>query len=296
MRDDVLAVDLGGTFVKYGIVGRDMTIRARGRVASPRESIEEFLSVLEGIYHRAGEVAGVGISLAGKLDPSDGRVVSSGQFPFLVGIPTIRLLAERLGAHVTVDNDASCAAIAELEHGCLRDVRDALVIVLGTGIGGAAIANRQLLRGHGFRAPEFSLVRVHGQEGLEDAWYKWGGAGGLCRMAQEALGADEAPSGFDVFRMADDGDERILSMLDEYARIAAVQIYNFQCLFDVERVAIGGGISAQDRLLTLVREHTHSIFEAERTRGLPPVEPEVVACRFRNDANLIGAAHENRSR
>ena len=103
-------------------------------------------------------------------------------------------------------------------------------------------------------------------------------------------------NGFKVFELADAGDERILTMLDEYARIAAVQIYNLQCVLDVEAVAIGGGISAREDLIDRIRTQLQAIFDAEAAYQIPPTMPRVVACQFRSDANLIGAWHDNVSR
>ena len=89
----------------------------------------------------------MGISMAGKVDPHTGFVVSAGSFPFFTGTNMLEPLAQRCPTHLTVDNDARCAALAELHYGSLADVDDALVIVLGTGIGGAVVINRQLLDG-----------------------------------------------------------------------------------------------------------------------------------------------------
>ena len=115
-------------------------------------------------------------------------------------------------------------------------------------------------------------------------------------MAKQALGTEGDLDGFRVFELADAGDERILGMLDEYARIAAVQIYNMQCLLDVEAVAIGGGISARADLIDRIRRQLQAIFDAEAAYQIPQAMPKVMACTFRNDANLIGAWHDNVSR
>ena len=195
-----------------------------------------------------------------------------------------------------MDNDARCAALAELYYGVLADAKNALVIVLGTGIGGAVIVNRQLLDGARFCAAELSFLRVGGQTDVSDCWLWRGGAQGLCLMAKQALGTEDDIDGFKVFELADAGDKRILAMLDEYARIAAVQIYNMQCLLDVEAVAIGGGISAREDLIDRIRTQLQAIFDAEAAYQIPPTMPRVVACQFRNDANLIGAWHDNMSR
>lgn len=108
-------------------------------------------------------------------------------------------------------------------------------------------------------------------------------------MAKEALGSDEPIDGIEIFRLADEGDERILAMLEEYAQITAVQLYNLQAILDVEAIAIGGGISAATRLMDLIHDKLQAIFGAEAHHNLPPRMPVLVPCEFRNDANLIGA-------
>ena len=114
--------------------------------------------------------------------------------------------------------------------------------------------------------------------------------------AAAALTSVQTVAAFDYGMMAANVIERILAMLDEYARIAAVQIYNLQCVLDVEAVAIGGGISAREDLIDRIRTQLQAIFDAEAAYQIPPAMPRVVACQFRNDANLIGAWHDNVSR
>lgn len=142
-------------------------------------------------------------------------------------------------------------------------------------------------------AAEFSFLRVSGRAGTSDCRLWRGGAQGLCLMAKQVFGTEEDIDGFKVFELADADDERIHAMLDEYARIAAVQIYNMQCLLDVEAVAIGGGISASEDLIDRIRTQPQAIFDAGAAYRIPPTMPRVVACQFRNDANLIGAWHAN---
>lgn len=295
--DKRLAIDVGGSAIKYALVGEGHQILEQGKVPAPREVKDEFVEAVGQLYDRyAGDIAGMGISMAGKVDPHTGYVISAGSFPFFTGTNMLEPLTKRCPTHLTVDNDARCAALAELNYGSLADVDNALVIVLGTGIGGAVAINRQLLDGARFCAAELSFLRVSGQADTSDCWLWRGGAQGLCLMAQRALGTEEPLDGLRVFELADAGDERILAMLDEYARVAAVQIYNMQCLLDVERVAIGGGISARADLIDRIRTQLQAIFDAEAAYQIPPQMPQVVACTFRNDANLIGAWHDNVTR
>lgn len=295
--DKRLAIDVGGSAIKYALVGEGHQILEQGKVPAPREERKEFIEAVGALYDKyANQIQGMGISMAGKVDPHTGYVVSAGSFPFFTGTNMLEPLAKRCPTHITVDNDARCAALAELHYGALTEVRNALVIVLGTGIGGAVAIDRKLLDGNRFCAAELSFLRVSGQADVSDCWLWRGGAQGLCLMAKQALGSDDDIDGIGVFKLADAGDQRILDMLDEYARIAAVQIYNMQCLLDVEAVAIGGGISARADLIDRIRTQLQAIFDAQAAYQIPPQMPKVVACQFRNDANLIGAWHDNVSR
>ena len=295
--DKRLAIDVGGSSIKYALVGEGHLILEQGKVPAPREVKEEFIEAIGQLYGRyALQISGMGVSMAGKVNPHTGYVVSAGSFPFFTGTNMVEALYERCPTHITVDNDARCAALAELYYGSLTEANNALVIVLGTGIGGAVAINRQLLDGARYCAAELSFLRVSGNEDTSDCWLWRGGAQGLCLMAKQALGVEDDVDGFKVFELADAGDERILNMLDEYARIAAVQIYNLQCLLDVEAVAIGGGISAREDLIDRIRTKLQAIYDAEAAYQIPPAMPRVVACQFRNDANLIGAWHDNVSR
>ena len=86
--------------------------------------------------------------------------------------------------------------------------------------------------------------------------------------------------------MANSGNEKVLAALDEFCFYIALQLYNIQAIFDPEKFAIGGGISAQPLLIEIINEQYKKLF-------IPvfPLRP-VVACEFRNDANLIGAYYQ----
>lgn len=89
-----------------------------------------------------------------------------------------------------------------------------------------------------------------------------------------------------MFDAVNCGDEDGLAALDSYAHQLAVQIFNLQTILDPERFVIGGGISAQPALLDSIRENLRRMY------AVCPYEvphAEVVACKFQNDANLVGA-------
>ena len=88
--------------------------------------------------------------------------------------------------------------------------------------------------------------------------------------------------------MANRGNQDVLAAIDEFCRLLAIQIYNVQAFADPEKIAIGGGISAQSIFIDYIRKHIDA-FHSQCQYDFP--KPSVVTCKFQNDANLIGALH-----
>ena len=94
--DKRLAIDVGGSAIKYALMGEGHQIIEQGKVAAPREVREEFVEAVGQLYDRyAGQIQGMGISMAGKVDPHTGFVVSAGSFPFFTGTNMLEPLAKR---------------------------------------------------------------------------------------------------------------------------------------------------------------------------------------------------------
>ena len=194
--------------------------------------------------------------------------------------------------NITIGNDAKCAANAEIGYGNLRDIQDGAVVILGTGIGGCLIKNHQVHTGRHFSAGEFSFIKTdyHDYNGWNHAWSTRTGIQGLLERVQESLGTDEYYTGIEIFDMANQGNEKVIAGIDQFAREVATQIFNVHIIFDCEKVAIGGGISAQPLLIELIQKNFDDIFNH---LGFDVYHPEIVPCYFRNDANLIGALYQH---
>ena len=187
--------------------------------------------------------------------------------------------------------------MAELANGALKDCCNAAVFIIGTGVGGGIIANGQLVRGVHFTAGEYSFVNTNAE-----AWdapdqnmacqcstsnlLKW-------YRVRKALPEDAPLDGRSFFAAANAGEPEALEVLRRFCHAVAVQIYNLTVLLDVEKVAIGGGISKQPILVETLNE----VYEEYILRGHPFSEaqarclprPEIVPCRFLSEANQIGA-------
>lgn len=296
----VMVFDVGGTGIKYSVMDEQLERTDTGSIPTPSDNQEHFLNTLRDIYlpHK-GEVDGIALSLPGFIDAENG-VVKGGGAPSIiynVGTPVGPRLAEKCGCRVWIENDGKAAAIAELELGALKGCRNAAVFIIGTGVGGGLIIDGKLVRGRDCTAGEYSFVNTNADE-----WHN-GSKTMACQCstsalldgyrARKGLAPDAPVDGRSFFEAVHAGEPEANETLRSFCKAVAVQIYNLTVLLDLERVAIGGGVSNQAILIDTLNEvyedfilKGHPFSEAQ-ARLLP--RPEIVACRFANNANQIGA-------
>lgn len=291
----ILAVDIGGTSIKYAMMSEGMEILSKGKAPTPQESREALIDALAGIY--AQEPAeGIAIAMPGIIDVEKGLCLMGGALRYNDGFGLRDALAQRCPVPIHIENDAKCAAMAEAAMGSLKDVEDGFVILLGTMIGGAYIKDKKLCRGRHSAAGEVSYMITDraGEADFEGIWGNRCSTAGLCKMyaGKKGLPASQV-DGQAVFAAVRAGEPEALECLGRFAKEIAVQIFNLQTVLDPERFAIGGGVSAEPALIQAVREKLEALYD-----NCPYYVPraQVVPCQFRNDANLYGAAQCFRER
>lgn len=288
-----LTLDVGGSAIKYALIKEDLTLIEKSSVPTPSDTLEHFVETIGEIYDQyADSIDGMALSMPGIIDPDKGYQFTGGALKYIDKLDTVQLLKQRCPTNITIGNDAKCAANAEIGYGNLRDIQDGAVVILGTGIGGCLIKNHQVHTGRHFSAGEFSFIKTdyHDYNGWNHAWSTRTGIRGLLERVQESLGTDEYYTGIEIFDMANQGNEKVIAGIDQFAREVATQIFNVHIIFDCEKVAIGGGISAQPLLIELIQKNFDDIFNH---LGFDVYHPEIVPCYFRNDANLIGALYQH---
>ena len=182
-----LVLDIGGTFIKYALMGEDGSFLENGKVPSPMDSLESLLDAVAAVGEKfRGRYEGAAVSMPGRIDTRTGVAHTGGAFPFIQDTPVGQLFAGRLGCPVTVANDAKCAANAEAWTGALAGTANGAVLVLGTGTGGGIVLNRRIWMGSTFAAGELSFLPVRlegmGQAFMSDVY----GAGADRMWAQYA--------------------------------------------------------------------------------------------------------------
>lgn len=288
-----LTLDVGGSAIKYALIQEDLKIIEKASVPTPLDTLENFIEIIGKIYDQyASQIEGIAISMPGIIDPNKGYSYTGGALRYIDKLETVKVLKERCPTNITIGNDAKCAANAEIGFGNLQNIQDGAVVILGTGIGGCLIKDHCVHTGRHFSAGEFSFIKTdyHDPFGWDHAWSTRNGILGLLSRVQEELQTEEKLTGIEIFEMANNGNEKVISAIDQFSKEVALQIFNVHIIFDCEKVAIGGGISAQPLLIELIQKNLHMIFE---NLGFEVARPEIVPCFFRNDANLIGALYQH---
>lgn len=286
----ILTTDIGGTAIKYAYMTEKTEVLSRGKVPTPHAGRAELIDAIAQLYEAEDGVDGIAISMPGIIDRKQGYIVmGGGQMPYNDDFYLRHALYQRCPVHISMENDAKCAATAEATVGALADVDDSFVIILGTMIGGGYIHHHKLVRGKHFSAGEVSYITTD-HDGTADAAGIWGNqcsTPALCAAYAERKGIDPAQvDGLVVFNAVNAGEPDALAVLNHYCRALAVQIFNIQTVLDPQRFAIGGGISAQPALIESIRANLDQLY-AHSPFHVP--HAEVVACKYQNDANLVGA-------
>jgi glucokinase len=271
-RGAFVGVDVGGTKV----AGAPLTDGRLGPsrieptdVSDSAALVEQIVAVVESV--RTPEAAAVGIGVPSVVDFATGRIRASANIP-LADLPLRSLLSDRFGLPVYVDNDASCAALAEAYDEGRLTTPDLVLLTVGTGVGGGLVLNGKLYRGATGAAAELghTVIGLPLADGaaLPDHAAPWEGslerlAAGraLDRLALDCaqreprsslgrtLSADGEVTGEDVVRAATGGDEAAIDLLRILGERLGIGIANAINTFDPQEVVVGGGVSAAGELL-----------------------------------------------
>lgn len=302
-----VGVDIGGTKVLAGVVDPDGSVVRTARRTTPgrRVRVREVEDALvEAVLEAAADspVGAVGIAAAGFVDSAGERVMFAPHLPWQ-GEPLRDLLEGRLGCPVVLDNDANCAARAEAHHGAARGAASALMITMGTGIGGALLLGGTVLRGANGMAGEFGHMQVvpDGRPcecGRTGCWEQYSSGNALVRDAralmaeqpsvlEEMSGGAERVTGPMVTAAAEQGDLVARAAFASVGDWLGVGTANLVAALDPELVVVGGGvISAGDRLLGPAR----AALQRSLVGGAHRVVPELVAARLGPQSGMVGAA------
>lgn len=287
---EYLVLDVGGSAIKYAVMNDELEMLEKGKVATPKESLESFKLAVQSIYQSyQNRVDGIAMSLPGLINKHTHKVQVPGALEYNLGTDILAELQSVTTSRLTIENDAKCAALCEVEYGSLKGTDVGAVCIIGSGIGGGiTIGDRVFTGTHGF-AGEFSYLSADWtkQEAFDSKWGEIGSAFYLVALVAYAIGED--PKSFDgmkAFEYCNQGDERALTALKKYTDRLAMGLFNIQATVDPDKIAIGGGISQQPILHEYIQKSLDQLYEK---MPIPIPRVQIVPCTYYNDSNLVGA-------
>jgi len=304
----VIGVDLGGTKVLAGAVDADLEVHHRAQRTVAGLSREALLdTVAEAVVEASeavGGARGAGFGIPSLMDQARGVAVSTVHLP-IVELPFAAIMAERLGLPVAVDNDGNCAMLAEHRAGAARGAQHALLLTIGTGIGGGLIIDGRLVRGITGAAGEPGHMSIDGDgppchgacpgRGCLETYVSGTALGEAGERAAArdldsplalARRAGHQITGALVTELAFDGDRGALDAVTRMGEHLGVGLAGLINLLNPEVVVIGGGvIAAGDLLLDPARRVV-----AERALTPSRDVARIVPARFGAESGMLGAA------
>lgn len=307
-----LGIDIGGSNIAAAVVGSDMQIigRTKSKVRtgiSPEEFCDDIMAAAKIAVSASGidmaDCAYCGIGCPGVISSHSGVLEYSNNLGYC-GLPLGYEMSKRLGMSTYIENDANCAALGEVSAGAAKGAESALVVTIGTGIGGGIVIGGKIFSGVNGIAGEIGhmVICPGGDEctcGRKGCWEAYASVTALKRRTRDAMQADPdslmwkyAPSldkvsGKTSFEAARDGDASATLVVESYIYYLAEGLTNCINILQPEVVCLGGGLSNEgEALLVPLREH---VSRYRYGRGNIR-QPRIVAAQLWGDAGIIGAA------
>lgn len=305
-----IGIDIGGTKILGALVDQGGNILYEARVPSPAQDPDLMVdTVVELIKQVAGQtneaIIGVGVAAAGFIDAEQSTILYAPNLNWR-NEPFRERLQAKLDLQVIIENDANAAGWAEFKFGAGFGTKDMILLTLGTGVGGAVVADYKLRRGGFGIGGELGHVRVV-QDGKQCGCGRKGcveqySSGTAVLKAAKKLAKSSGPAGQrlreleaesgeltgkQVYQALLEGDLAVLGIFREAAAYLGQAMATMTAVLDPQIFVIGGGLSeAGETILEPIRQAYLADLPA---RGFRP-EAKIVTAQFTNQAGVIGAA------
>jgi len=304
-----IGIDLGGTTIAGGLVDEKGTIiqKMTKSTLSKRGSdavIDDIVEIIETLNHLDERVESIGIGIPGITDPHSGEVIACVNINWY-NVPLRAKIQEKINLPVFIDNDATVAGVAEFIVAQKGQYKDAVILTLGTGIGGGILIDGKVVSGfHGIGSEIGHMI-------VGDNFYTcncghvgcletFASSTAIIKYAKHVLADDKVDSsirvktggnlekinGKMIIDSAKEGDAVSNQVIDRLVKYLSIGIINVIAIIDPEIIVLGGGLSlAGDYLLDKVKKSVDEL-KYYQAAGISKIE----LAKLQNDAGIIGAA------
>ncbi|MGB8225821.1 MAG: ROK family protein [Sedimentisphaerales bacterium] len=312
-NNNYIGIDFGGTNIKIGCFSIDLKLLWKTSI--PTDAQMGPPAVIDRMVDTIKEMAGqkntpletikaIGIGSPGPAKYSEGILIRCANLPKFIDVPISKMLKDKLGKPVILENDANAACYGEFVAGAGKNIKNMVFFTLGTGIGGGIISDGKLLGGSNGNAAELGHIIVQmngrlctcGQRGCAEAYAS---ATNTAKRAVEAIeaGAESSLKEVlkkngqitckDVYEHLAKGDELAKRITDETAEVLAVLCINALHCTEPKKIVFAGGMIAAgkpllDRIKYYFKQHIWKIKQEDSV--------EICFATVGEDAGIIGAA------
>lgn len=290
----VIAIDIGGTEIKYGLVSlRGEVIFSSSLLTEASKGVEQLLEKIFKIVEelKNEKVLGIAVSATGQIDGTIGKVVGgTNLIPGWIGTNLVEILEERYKIPAVLENDVNCAALGEMWMGAAKGKENFLCLTIGTGIGGGIVLNGELLRGENSVAAEFGHIQIV-KNGIQcgcrnrGCYQSYASTTALLRLAKEKTG--KKLNGKEIFDEVHKNSMEYKEIVDEWADYFTDGLATLVYIFNPSLIVIGGGVSKQGEFLK-------NIFEKSLEKKVMKNYLDILEIKMAergNDAGMLGATY-----
>lgn len=306
-----IGIDLGGTGTKFGIVDRNGNILFSSGISTRgfdtvEEFIDELYNNLQPLIEDAGglgRIKGIGCG-APNGNYYTGTIEYAPNLPWKGIIPLAKQLEQKFHLPVTITNDANAAAKGEMMYGAAKEMKEFIMITLGTGVGSGIVANGKLIYGHDGFAGELGHTiiipngRLHEGTGKHGSLESYASATGVRLTALEKLKESKEPSllrnipedeldSKDVYEAAMQGDKLAKEIFQFTGEILGMALANFIMFSSPEAIILFGGLTKAGDLLL---KPTYAAMESHLIQVFQNKVKILVSHLKESDAAILGAS------
>ncbi|WP_338957545.1 ROK family protein [Fusobacterium vincentii] len=281
---NILAIDIGGTMIKYGLVSSDGEILSTDKIETEAEKgLENILNKIDNIFKRYKENNPVGIAVSGtgQINGIIGKVIGGNPIiPNWIGTNLVKILEKKYNLPAVLENDVNCVALGEKWIGAGKDLSNFICLTIGTGIGGGIILNNQLFRGENFVAGEFGHILIKKGE-----FEQFASTTALIRLVKERTG--KILNGKEIFDLEKKEIVEYQEVISEWIENLTDGLSSIIYCFNPANIILGGGVIGQGE--PLINRIKNSLFKKIGPQFKEKLN--IIQAKLGNNAGMIGASY-----
>ena len=281
---NILAIDIGGTMIKYSLVSSDGKILSTNKIKTEAsKGLNNILNKIDNIFkgYKENNPVGIAVSGTGQINGMIGKVIGGNPIiPNWIGTNLVKILEYKYNLPAVLENDVNCVALGEKWIGAGKDLSNFICLTIGTGIGGGIILNNQLFRGENFVAGEFGHTLIKKGE-----FEQFASTTALIRLVKEKTG--KILNGKEIFDLEKKEIVEYQEVISEWIENLTDGLSSIVYCFNPANIILGGGVIEQGE--PLINRIKNSLF---KKIGLQFKEKlNIIQAKLGNNAGMIGASY-----